>query len=107
MPDLHCNAEIDPDNNFDINISNICQYYTDHQFSNFLSDKVFSIMHFNCRCISANFAYFETFVSDLHFKFDVIALSETWLIGNENLNVFHLNGHNFIIRITKVEEVVE
>ena len=38
--DIHCNAEIDPDNNFSNNISNRCQYYTDHQFSYFQSDKI-------------------------------------------------------------------
>ena len=53
--DIHCNAEIDPDNIFCNNYSYNFKYYTDHQFSNFQSDKVFSIMHFSCRRISADF----------------------------------------------------
>ena len=90
--DFHCNAEIDPDSNFNNNISNDCQYYSDHQFFNFHCYMVFSIIHFNCRSISANFTYLEKFVTDLDFKLDVVALSETWLNGYENLNLFQLNG---------------
>ena len=55
--DCYCNAEIDPGNYFYHNISNNCQCFTDHQFSNFESDKVFSIIHFNCRIVFADFTW--------------------------------------------------
>ena len=95
--DIHLNADINPDTNCYHDISNDCQYYTDHQISNFISDKVFSIMHFNCRSI-CKFTYWETFVTDLHFMFDAIALSNIWLNGTEYLGLFQLNGYNFCHR---------
>ena len=42
--DIHCNTEIDTDNDF-YNISNNCQFNIDYQFSDFQSNKVLSIMY--------------------------------------------------------------
>ena len=70
------------DSTFDINAK--CNYYTNHDFhklsSKFQSDKAkpFSIFHTNIQSLSHNFDQLELLLTDLGYKFDVIALTETW-----------------------------
>jgi len=81
--------ESDPDlqfyNNYRCiqNVQNCC-YYTDTSFNRKCKDKglcdsYFSTVHFNIRSIPKNFNSAEIFLSNLQFKFTVIALTETWL----------------------------
>ena len=45
---------IDPDNSFKINFD--CRYYTEYKFTQEINKvQDFYIIHFNCRCLSANF----------------------------------------------------
>ena len=72
-------------------------YYTEEQFKNKYrsSDgfKDFSLIHFNCRSLSSNFSKLKDSVLGLELKFDVIALSETWLKDNDN-TMFEMEGYN-------------
>ena len=60
-------------------------YYTEEQFKHkFAGSKEestnFSIIHLNCRSLPSNYNKLKDCINALDFQFDVIALSETWLI---------------------------
>ena len=89
--------KIDPDNNVHNKLDVSSLYYTEEQFKNKYrsSDgfKDFSLIHFNCRSLSSNFSKLKDSVLGLEMKFDVIALSETWLKDNDN-TMFEMEGYN-------------
>ena len=46
----------------------------------------------NCRSLYANFNMLEILLDNLQFVFDVIALAESWING-DNANIFSLDGY--------------
>ena len=91
------NAEVDPDSNFLAEIDKSCDYYTNAEFNTKIkcSDK-FSLIHLNCRSIKANFKDMQTFIDTLQIKFDIIAVSETWLSDTDDLNDFLLPNYELV-----------
>ncbi|KAJ8031441.1 hypothetical protein HOLleu_24631 [Holothuria leucospilota] len=72
-----------------------CEYYSDDQFKQkFDSEKGLSIIHFNCRSLYANFSSLETYLNELNLKFDIIAISETWLNLDSNTALYELDGYD-------------
>ena len=72
-------------------------YYTEEQFKHkFAVQKEesanFSIIHFNCRSLPSNYNKLKDSITALDFQFDVIALSETWLIDNDS-DCFNIDGY--------------
>ena len=67
---------IHPDNSFSINID--CKYYTEYKFTKEINKfQDFSIIHFNCKSLSANFKEINTSLHGISQNFDMIAFSET------------------------------
>jgi hypothetical protein len=77
----------DPDNNVFINThkNNESLYFTESEFKAKITKNIknnsseFSIITINCRSLSANFYKFCAMLDQLNYKFDVIAITETWL----------------------------
>lgn len=85
--------DIDPDNNFYNHVNLDCRYFTDEQFEcKYSPTAELSMIHFNARRFSANFHKIEQYLNSLSFKFDVIAMSETWL--QEDSCDFALDGYS-------------
>ena len=53
----------------------------------------FKMIHINIRSIKKNFIRLLEFLSEFSFKYDIIAISETWLEENLTDN-FHIQGYN-------------
>ena len=73
-------------------------YFTEKQFKQkFASTGIgqFSLIHFNCRNLASNFIKLRESITSLEFKFDVIALSESWLSDNDN-DIFCLEGYDIL-----------
>ena len=91
--------DIDPDNNFYDDIETRCKYFTDSQFKTLCKDSTgFSIIHFNCRSLNSNHDKIEHYLHELSYKFDVIAMTETWAkpetefdFDLEGYDVYHLD----------------
>ena len=89
--------QADPDNNFYQHLSPDSLYYTEEQFKQKIAKPKeetanFSIIHFNCRSLPSNYNKLKDSITALDFHFDVIALSETWLIDNDSDN-FNIDGY--------------
>ena len=72
-------------------------YYTEEQFKHkFAGSKEestnFSIIHLNCRSLPSDYNKLKDCINALDFQFDVIALSETWLIDNDT-DIFNIDGY--------------
>ena len=52
----------------------------------------FSIIHFNCRSLPSSYNKLKYCINTLDLQFDVIALSETWLIYNDSYS-FNIDGY--------------
>ena len=52
----------------------------------------FSIIHFNCRSLPSSYNKLKDSINALDVQFDVIALSETWLIDNDS-DSFNIDGY--------------
>ena len=96
--DYFVTDNIDPDNNLHNTLSVSSLYYTDDQFKHtFLNTKQgiqqFSLIHFNYRSLPSNCSKLKESISALDFKFDVIALSETWLKDNDHDN-YNMEGYS-------------
>ena len=95
---------IDPDNNLHNTLSVSSLYYTDDQFKRkFLNTKQgiqqFALIHFNCRSLPSKCSKLKESISALDFKFDVIALSETWLKDND-LDNYNMEGYSNVHMLT-------
>ena len=78
--------KVDPENNYYNDLALTCKYFTDSQFNNDVyvnnvTKTIFSLIHFNVRGLSANFGEIQDYLQSLKMKFDVIAITETWLDG--------------------------
>ena len=86
---------IDPDNNLYNDIESKCNGYTDIQFDTNTQDiglLGLSIMHFNARSLNANFVKMYNYLIALSLNFDIIAISETWILS-DSLAEFQINGY--------------
>ena len=65
---------------------------------------MFAVFHLNIRSLNCNYASLLMLLNDLHFKFDVIVLSEIWTVNLPFLaNI--LNGFNFHYNLPKESTV--
>ena len=97
------NLNIDPENNFYMNVDNNCSYYTEDQFNRSIKvDKSLSIIHFNSRSLYANFTAIQQYLRKFTNPFSIIAISETWLTEERGVN-FEIAGYelNYINRKNK------
>ena len=87
---------IDADNNLFNHVTLDCSYYTDTRFNDEINiNDGLSIIHINCRSLSANFSRLADYLSGFNHMFDIIAVSETWLTSNSNPSLFNLPGYEF------------
>ena len=87
----------DPDDNFYKHMSTNSLYYTEEQFKHKFSvskeeSTNFSLIHFNCRSLPSSYNKLKDSINALDVQFDVIALSETWLIDNDS-DSFNIDGY--------------
>ena len=84
---------MNPDCNFYNNINSKCNYYTEQQFDANVNDvHGLSIINFNVRGLNANFLKIVDYLDELAFKFDIVAITETW-IQSECATDFQLNEY--------------
>ena len=89
--------KVDPNNNFLADIDKSCNYFTNDEFNaKFKCCDSLSIIHFNCRSIKANFDNMYKYLESLQIKFDVIAVSETWLTEHDDINDFILPDYEIL-----------
>ena len=72
---------LDPDINFfNGKINSTYHYFTDEKSkSNVKCESGFFIIHVNCRSPNASMCYLENVSHDRDIKFNIIAISKTWL----------------------------
>lgn len=97
--------EIDPNNNFYKNINTNSKYLTvdecNHSKSN-MKNKI-SFIHINARNLKANFSKIENLLNEINIKFDIIAISETWLEQDDSQeSLLKLEGYT-LNHITRVD----
>ena len=75
------------------------QNFTKHLCSCHYSDSIpesienhTSIMNLNCRSLISKFGMLEEYLIDLHHKFDIITITETWFKLSTDLSFFQLDG---------------
>ena len=87
--------DVDPENNFYNNIDINCNnYYTDCQFKeNITKVNGVSLIHFNARGLNKNLNEINSYLSQLNYYFDVIAISETG-VKEHCIDNFDLDGYN-------------
>ena len=98
----------DPDKNIFTGIDqmvNKCKYYVEDSFIG-LADKPiqFSLIHLNIRSLRKNFGVLTSYISALNFRFDVIALTETWLKEKDDVNSFQLPNYHEPIFLNRPNE---
>ena len=89
--DFECN--IDPENHLLNSINTMCDYYTEEKFNDTVSlENTFSLIHFNCRSLYANFTKIQEYLRSLKHKLSAIALSETWIDEDRGVD-FCMEGY--------------
>ena len=88
-------SNVDPDLNFMQNDKLLnCNYYTESEFNNsFTTSNTFSIYHVNIRSLPRNICKLEYYLEEITRKFDIIAISESWL-KDYNKSLYSLRGYN-------------
>ena len=96
---FHPNADNDIDQNLNLNAN--FKFYTKHEFHK-LTKKLnsehspfFSLMHTNICSLNKNFENLELLTTSLEHKFDIIALSETWITNNNESNTENLTFQGY------------
>jgi len=85
--------DVDSENHVFNHISDSCKYYTDYQFNDNVGlENTFSLIHFNCRILYANFNKITDYLHTFKNKFKVIAISETWL-NKDKVTDFQIEGY--------------
>lgn len=88
---------IDPDSNVFDKMSRTCKYVSQEKFVSDITTKDgIGIIHFNCRSIRANFESMRSCVESNSIEWDVIAISESWLNPNDDLEDFTINNYNIV-----------
>ena len=94
--------DLDPVNNLYNRVLPSCKYYDDLQFNVITKNNTngLSMIHFNARCLNANFHSIIHTLQTLNITFDIIAISETWTESNvtteydlPHYQVFHKARH--------------
>ena len=87
--------KLDPENNFCNEFEKKCNYYTNVEFNSKIKiNDDFSLIHFNCRSLRANAENINSYIESLDRKFDIIALTETWLNKEDDINEFTIEGYD-------------
>jgi len=74
-----------------------CSYSSPEDIKDWpLPPNAFSILNINARSLSANLTKIKLLLLNFPAKPDVLAISETWLLPNNSLKLFHLDGYNLI-----------
>lgn len=88
--------DIDPENNFLLEVNENCRYYTDVQFNQtIVNEGNISIIHFNSRSLNKNFKDIKDYLHTLSQPFNVIAISETWINSGE-VEDFEMDGYELL-----------
>ena len=91
--------DVDPDNNFYNTVNTKCDYYTEDEFTyRARAHTGLSIIHINSRSLKANVNNIRDLLSNISFKFDVIAISESWLNDKDVLDDIQLDGFDLYTR---------
>ena len=96
--------DIDPELNFynEINVSN--KYYEEDLFHDiFKNDRGLSVIHFNVRSLRANFDKLCQCLDNLNYKFDVIAITETWMNNDTIVSDYEIDEYDlyYVNRVNK------
>ena len=71
------------------------KYYSGNVFS--ISSKPLTpgiyFIHLNARSLNSNFREIDDYLSSVNYKFDIIAISETWMSEPEH-NKLNINGYD-------------
>lgn len=92
--------DIDPDVNYynEIISMNVhdCNYYLENTFNRRVSEisdiSNFSLFHLNIRSARKNLCQLENYLSNIAYKFSIIAISETWFKYNDD-KLYNLKGY--------------
>ena len=87
---------IDPDINLLNDLKKKSMYFTCHEFNRRLSNTLsctVSLLHLNCRSLRKNFQNVENMLNNIKIKFDVVAITESWLSSTDDLNLYKINGY--------------
>lgn len=74
---------IDPDIHFYQNVNMTCEYYSEKELNT--KKNGFSLIHFNSRSLYSNFVKIKDYLKQFQEKFTVVAISETWLSNDKEL----------------------
>ena len=69
-------------------------YYTEDKSNTNMFEGNLSIIHFNIRSLYANFDQMQDYLSSFDKPFNIIAVSEIWIIEHKKGMDFHLEGYN-------------
>ena len=93
-------SDVDPDlqyYNAQCNtLLNSCDYYLEDSLNAKLNnlkieEKAFSMIHMNIRSASENVSKFESYLSNVSHTFNIVALSENWLIHITKLSLTYMD----------------
>jgi hypothetical protein len=97
---LALSTDLDPDYNFYPEEFS-CDYFTEVTFCTKLKNTVpcptcnlFSLIHFNMRSLSHNYANLTSLLASVNTKFSVIGITETWLQNDKH--ICSIEGYNFV-----------
>ena len=81
-------------------------YYVEDSFKSLTSNRPieFSLIHFNTRSLRKHFNDIICHLTALDFHFDAIALSETFLNSNDDIELFALPGYHLPITLNRPNE---
>jgi len=91
--------DIDPDRNLLNTASKKVSYYTSCELNDQIlntkntSDHNLSIIHINARSLNKNINNIELLLNSLNYKFSVIAVTETWLEGDQAQTAPYIPGY--------------
>ena len=77
--------DIDPEIHFYQNIDLNCEYYSEDKFNSKVKMEGFSVIHLNSRSLYSNFSKIKRYLQKFKNKFSVVAISETWLRSDKEL----------------------
>ena len=88
--------DIDPDNNFLLEVNENCSYYTNEQFNhNITNEGNTSIIHLNSRSLNKNFKDIKDYLHTFSQPFNIIAISETWM-NSGDVEDFEMDGYELV-----------
>ena len=84
------------DDQFLINKSNTCEYYTNDEFNqaSISSNNKFSILNLNIRSMSKKFNKLKEYLDIIDHKFSIIAIQETWFKSDTSLDYYKLPDYS-------------